>query len=94
MFTVELINPDLPDAEIVVTGELAEGEKLPGLCCPGHEWEVSHVFRHRDDDPVTEHTYWGGCHNPECPVESDSHWHGVSHHNGYSLAEWLVDHPQ
>jgi hypothetical protein len=28
MFTVELINPDSPDSEIVVTGELTEGEKL------------------------------------------------------------------
>lgn len=94
MFMVELIKPDTPDAEIIVAGELVEGEKLTGRCCPGQPWEVSFVFRHRDDDPVTEHTYWGHCQNPQCPVETGSHWHGVSSHDGFSIAEWMLDHPQ
>ena len=60
-----------------------------GMCCPGHEWEVSAIL-----DSV-----WGNCSNPDCPaydmtIGPDDHYRGVSYKDVYDIAEWMLDHPQ
>ncbi len=65
------------------------GDKILGMCCPGHEWEVSAIL-----DSV-----WGNCSNSDCPayntsIGPDDYYRGVSHKDVYDIAEWMLDNPQ
>lgn len=76
------------DNELIVHGTMQPGEKLPSMCCKGHMWEVSEIFT--DNNPL-DVSVWGTCENPECPVEADSHWHGISNHLQVDIAAHLLD---
>lgn len=77
-----MITPQIVNDDIVINGEMHVGDKVPGLCCPGFDWEVSAIFS----------DVWGNCTNPNCPVSSDP-YKGVSHKDIYDIADWMLDHP-
>lgn len=76
------------DNELIVYGTMEPGEKIPGLCCKGHVWEVSYISP--DDNPENV-SVWGTCHNPDCPVESGNHYHGVSRFDQVDIAAHFAD---
>lgn len=82
-----MIKPSIINDDIGIEGEMQVGDKVMGMCCPGHEWEVSAIL-----DSV-----WGNCSNPDCPaydmsIGADDHYRGVSYKDVYSIAEWMIDH--
>jgi hypothetical protein len=76
------------DDELIVHGTMEPGEKLPSMCCKGFMWEVSETFP--DDDPGSV-SVWGHCENPNCPHETDNHWHGISSCLQVDIAAHLLD---
>lgn len=87
-----MITYKLKDDELIITGSMHVGEKISGLCCPGHDWEVLTIFP--DDDPGFV-SVWGKCENLECPAEkNDPFWHGVSSYLQEDIADMLLEaHP-
>lgn len=68
--------------ELVIDGEAQVGDVYPGICCTGHGWEVILVF--------PSGSVWGGCANPHCPQEADSHYHRISSHDIEDIALTLI----
>lgn len=89
MLSAKLINASEHDEAVEISGTLEVGEKIPGYCCPGFDWEVRIVF----PDPILAYTsYWGCCYNPDCPVDADDAvYRGVKSASGETIAEWLLD---
>lgn len=83
-----MIIPSIVNDEIVIEGEMQEGDRIPGLCCAGYDWVVSTILS----------SVWGNCDNPNCPaydmnIGPEDHYRGVSYKDVYDIAEWILDHP-
>lgn len=67
------------------TYPISEGDKLPGLCCPGHDAEILLVL------PKTADAIYWFCENPECPATEpgfDGDVQGIDHGIYSDVAAW------
>lgn len=80
--------------EIRTDGEVKEGDKYPGFCCEGHDWEVAVLIEWPPYPKETD--IWGRCDNPACPNYDE----GIGPHDAYrgvgkicleDFEEWLAD---
>lgn len=85
---VEVLTPRVEGDGLLIDGRAEVGDKYPNICCQGHEWEVLVVFP--DADAAYDNAY-GICGNPDCDVEADSHYHGVSNCLAEDLASKLLE---
>ena len=85
-----MITYRIENEELIIVGEMKEGEKVNGICCPGFDWEVSLVFRFPDNDPGGM-SVWGACDNNNCPVEVGTHYHTISNRLQEDIALYLLD---
>lgn len=85
-----MITYKIKNEELVIEGEMKQGEKVNGICCKSFDWEVSLVFRFPDNDP-NYFSVWGTCENPNCPIEPNNHYHGVSNRLQEDIALYLLE---
>lgn len=83
-----MLTPRDVDGNLFVDGRVEVGDKYPSICCQGYEWEVVYIFR--DMNSVYD-SIWGSCHNTDCPVEVDNHYHGISSYLAEDLALKLLE---
>jgi len=69
--------------EVVVSGEIEEGDIYQDICCKGHGWKVLLIL----PLPGDVQSVYGRCENPECAVNvSDWMYGGAPNFDGEELA--------